>query len=543
MRRGTSQAAAAKAALNASQKGLKILANSTSYGIFVEVNVEKLARSKEVTCYDYRGVGHRMTSSKIEKPGRYYHPLLGTLITGAARLMLALAERNTIDQGLDWAFCDTDSLAIANVTGLDHAEFMRRVEAVLAWFEPLNPYEVKGSILQLEKVNFPPGRHGDRTQLRPISCLAISAKRYVLFDRGGDGALVIRKATAHGLGHLMPPYQDPDKERARKRMDRIGVHLWQEDLWRAIIDAHDRGRPDQVNLDALAGLDLPAASRYAATNQTFLAWFKAYNAARPHFDFEAEDFTEYDEEGEETWTQKALETSHALVGQLVAIDRMLRSSVVQTPPPDWLKGFQRPKAVDEVEGSIAEIDARIEELGRQRENEVLRRADVLEYSHLLYESGKPLEHAIEKVLRLLGYTVETLRIGDLEIDHVIIGPSGIRMIGESEGKDTSAIDISKFRQLESNIGEDFEREGINQPAKGLLFGNGFRLSPPESRAEQFTQKSLTNARRLGSALIRTADLYAVALHLLDHPEDNAFRSACQTAIEVTAGGIVVFPDP
>lgn len=262
----------------------------------------------------------------------------------------------------------------------------------------------------------------------------------------------------------------------------------------------------------------------------------------PYFDFRADRFIEVSDEGEELWGEEALKASHALVGQLVAIDRMLKGSVELTPPPDWVNGFERPKAVDEIEGAIAEIDARIEELRRQRDGQVRRRADILEYSHLLYETGKPLERAIEKTLRLLGYTVETLRIDDLEIDHVIVGPSGRRMIGESEGKDSSAIDISKFRQLESNIGEDFERKEVNQPAKGLLFGNGFRLSAPASRAEQFTQKSLTNAARLGSALIRTADLYAVAVHLLDHPEDNSFRAACRSEIEETVGGIVSFPE-
>lgn len=262
----------------------------------------------------------------------------------------------------------------------------------------------------------------------------------------------------------------------------------------------------------------------------------------PHFDFEADEFTE-DSGGEEIWSKKALNISRALVGQLIAVDRMLKSSTEQTPPPDWLNSFVRPRAVDEIEGAVAKIDAQMEELRRQRDEQLLRMADILEYSHLLYETGKPLERAIEKALRLLGYTVEPLRIGDFEIDHVIVGPSGRRMIGESEGKDSSAIDISKFRQLESNIGEDFERPEVNQPAKGLLFGNGFRLSLPAGRAEQFTQKSLTNANRLGSALIRTADLYTVALYLLDQPDDDTFRASCRAAIEDTAGGIVQFPAP
>lgn len=263
----------------------------------------------------------------------------------------------------------------------------------------------------------------------------------------------------------------------------------------------------------------------------------------PYFDFEADEFSETSDEGETVWSNKALNISYALITQIVAVDRMLKSSAELTPPPEWLTGFARPKTVDEIEADVAKIDAQMGELRRQRDEQMLKRVDVLEYSHLLYETGKPLESAIEKVLTLLGYAVETLRIGDLEIDHVIVGPSGSRMIGESEGKDSSAIDISKFRQLESNIGEDFERDEVEQPAKGLLFGNGFRLSAPAVRAEQFTQKSLTNAGRLGSALIRTADLYSVAVHLLNHPNDDVFRAACRAAIEDTAGGIVRFPDP
>ena len=265
-----------KPALASAQQSLKILANSTSYGIFVELNVEQLDKSKIVTCYDFRGAGRKLTTSKLERAGRYFHPLLATLITGAARLMLALAERNTLDQGLDWAFCDTDSLAIANTAGFPTAEFVQRTQTVRSWFEPLNPYSVKtGSILQLEKVDFPVGQNGVMEQLRPTNCLAISAKRYVLFDRGEDGRrVVVRKASAHGLGHLIAPYSDPQRA---ERIDRIGVERWQEDLWRAIIRAFDEGHPDEVNLVDMENFDEPAASRYAATNQTLLAWFKKYN--------------------------------------------------------------------------------------------------------------------------------------------------------------------------------------------------------------------------------------------------------------------------
>jgi len=272
--------AAEKPGFKAEQQGLKILANSTSYGIFVELNVRQLDRPRSVRMHDFRGHAQTISAKKIEETGRYYHPLLASLITGAARLMLACAERNTTNAGLDWAFCDTDSLSIANTAGLTEGEFIRRVERVRAWFAPLNPYAAKGSILQLEKYNFPEDRPSDPDALRSLSCLAISAKRYVLFDRGSDGRPVIRKGSAHGLGHLLPPHPDPDPS----RVGRIGVHLWQENLWCEIIRAHDEGRPDRPDFTKLAGLGEPAATRYAVTNQTMLAWFKGYNGLVPEID-------------------------------------------------------------------------------------------------------------------------------------------------------------------------------------------------------------------------------------------------------------------
>jgi hypothetical protein len=263
-----------KAQRKAEQQSLKILANSTSYGIFVELNVNHIDDAVTVNCHGYDGVSRRVRAKKVEEPGRYFHPLLATLITGAARLMLALAERGAIDQGLDWAFCDTDSLAIAKPEGMGTTDFLSRVECVRGWFTDLNPYEAPGAILQLEKVNFPPAHKGDMARLRPTNCLAISAKRYVLFDRDEAGAPLIRKGSRHGLGHLLPPYPDPDRAR---RMDEMSIERWQEDLWKAVIAAHDAGLPDQVDYQGLKNFTEPVASRYAATNPQLLGWFKAYN--------------------------------------------------------------------------------------------------------------------------------------------------------------------------------------------------------------------------------------------------------------------------
>ena len=115
--------------------------------------------------------------------GEYFHPLLGTLVTGAARLTLALAEYQVSEQKLDWGFCDTESIAIANASDLPLDEFKARALIVRDWFKDLNPYGEDNSILQLEKVNFPEAKEGDLGALDPPFCLAVSAKRYVLFNR------------------------------------------------------------------------------------------------------------------------------------------------------------------------------------------------------------------------------------------------------------------------------------------------------------------------------------------------------------------------
>ena len=74
-----------------------------------------------------------------------------------------------------------------------------------------------------------------------------------------------------------------------------------------------------------------------------------------------------------------------------------------------------------------------------------------------------------------------------------------RFIGEVEGKDNKAINIDKFSQLERNLNEDFAREGVDQFAKGVLFGNPYRLRSPDNRDDPFTDKCRTAAARRGAA--------------------------------------------
>lgn len=267
--------------LSAEQLAIKILANSTSYGIFMELNVEDRAKAAPMRAYGTRPAPLAFDSATVEKPGRYFHPLLGALITGAARLMLALAEREVIAQGFDWAFCDTDSIAIANTAGLGRDKFVRRALAVQAWFADLNPYGEPGHVLKVEDINYGPAAKGETPALEPLYCLAISAKRYVLFNRDADGQPIIRKASGHGLGHLMDPYQDPSSVTSKCIKD-VGAPRWQIDVWREIIRATDAGRPNVVPLAHLPGFAEAALSQYAATTPDLLSWFDGYNQDKPY---------------------------------------------------------------------------------------------------------------------------------------------------------------------------------------------------------------------------------------------------------------------
>jgi hypothetical protein len=275
---------AEKAALDIAQNALKIAANATSYGIYVEVNVAKRPKRVATTVHSSTCQPFSFRTDKAEEPGPFFHPLLATLITGAARLMLATAERLVKDHGLEWCFCDTDSIAIARPDDVSAEEFESRTREIVAWFTPLNPYDFAGPILKIEDENF---SFVDPTEWEPLYCWAVSAKRYALFNLTAAGELVMRKISEHGLGHLIAPYRSelapthipaPHPSVLKKGLGQ----RWQHDLWWHIVCAAFAGHADRVDLDYHPALAAPAISRYGATTPELLRWFNRYNAKRPY---------------------------------------------------------------------------------------------------------------------------------------------------------------------------------------------------------------------------------------------------------------------
>lgn len=240
------------------------------------------------------------------------------------------------------------------------------------------------------------------------------------------------------------------------------------------------------------------------------------------------------------WSNKAIQFGKSLLGQIVAIDKALKSSVESTPAPQWLeeKEFQldiEQQYFDE----INTLTQQIEEIKSQIEQKQTELSKHSLSKKLLYENGKPLEYAIIDALQTIGFKAENYDDGKSEFDIVFESDEG-RFIGEAEGKDNSAINVTKFRQLESNIHEDFERDEVTIHAKGVLFGNPFRLIHPNERKEFFTQKAIDSAKRTGIALVNTHELFEVVKYI-KNTDNQDYAKLVRECFKNTSGDIIKFP--
>jgi len=185
------------------QKALKILANSTSYGIFVEMNEESLKKEKEVKVFS--NTQFKTKVKKLEEPGRYFNPIIAVMITGGARLVLAIVEAILKNHEEVHAFCDTDSMAVPT----------NRVKEIQNFFEPLNPYDFERPLFKVEK--------------RDVWLYGISAKRYVVYRKKGKKFLIDdgkdRGYSLHGLGHLTNPFGK-------------NIENWHKKVWEDILNLH-----------------------------------------------------------------------------------------------------------------------------------------------------------------------------------------------------------------------------------------------------------------------------------------------------------------
>jgi len=89
-----------------------------------------------------------------------------------------------------------------------HALSWREVESIQRRFRTLNPYNrrIVPELPKIEKVNF-----DSDDQQKQLFGYAISAKRYALHERNGNGLNIV-DPKAHGLGYLYPPVDQKEDE-------------------------------------------------------------------------------------------------------------------------------------------------------------------------------------------------------------------------------------------------------------------------------------------------------------------------------------------
>ena len=184
---------------------LKIIANATSYGIYIEENTRPLNKYKDV---DVNSVEHFTSRvKKIEDTGKYFSPIVAVLLTGSAKLMLSIAEKIAISKGC-FAYCDTDSVFV-------DPDIVREIQD---FFRPLNPYSIDVEMFKIEEDD-------NHKQLDNVMFYGISAKRYCLY-RIENGKIRMLKYSTHGLGHL----KDIDGEQ----------------VWKSILTNDFKGYSDKI---------------------------------------------------------------------------------------------------------------------------------------------------------------------------------------------------------------------------------------------------------------------------------------------------------
>ena len=258
----------------------------------------------------------------------------------------------------------------------------------------------------------------------------------------------------------------------------------------------------------------------------------------PDLNFEDEDFTEFNEGKEEVWTEEGIRFANSLTFELVEIAKAAASDSQKSATPEWSSNpeFLLPREIS-VRDSILEIDKEIQKLQADKDRELDTLNEITSLKDLLFESGRPLEFAIIRALRILGFEAENFDDGKSEFDVVFACPEG-RLLGEAEGKEHKQVNITKLRQLSTNILEDVDREDVSEPAKGVLFGNAFRFQNPSEREDCFTKKCVMTSKATSIALVDTCKLFKAARYQLIHKNDDFARDVRQRML--TTNGLVEF---
>ncbi|HLJ58373.1 MAG TPA: hypothetical protein VKZ50_01430 [bacterium] len=246
-------------------RALKATAEPLGYGVYAEVG--DYGTTGEPVQVWSGGLPMRARSLHGERPGPYLNPFVAPFPPAACRLVMALMEAAIRALGGTWATSDTDSFAVvatetgglipcpggahqlpdgaAAVRALSYAD----VDALRARFDTLAP--CGGPFWKVEPENVP---HPEATRDRALYALVPGPKRFVFANLADDGRVLIRRASAHSLGHLVPPTGHGNDSQIAA-------------VWEA---AFRQARGDRKALQRMPNADVPAVARVSFTRPTML---------------------------------------------------------------------------------------------------------------------------------------------------------------------------------------------------------------------------------------------------------------------------------
>jgi hypothetical protein len=258
--------------LAALEMGLKQMAASGAYGIYAEVNVSPSDPDEAMPGDVYSDICFPSAKVHDEKPGAFTNPILASLVTGGARLLLAMLESEVTLRGGTFAFCDTDSLSIPCGTRCpDDVPCLPEsaIEEIIERFDALSAYD-GDKVTHLLKLEYP--------EAPDLRCFAVSAKRYVLYRWRPGRRIQIVKASESALGAIIGRTPNESTPKLARR------------IWLTILFKHLKVNPKQRRrAKPLIDFDVPLRRKFPISQPSILKRLEPYNKTRS-YDFRVKPF-------------------------------------------------------------------------------------------------------------------------------------------------------------------------------------------------------------------------------------------------------------
>jgi hypothetical protein len=143
-------------------------------------------------------------------------------------------------------------------------------------------------------------------------------------------------------------------------------------------------------------------------------------------------------------TPEGNQAAYSLRDQLIALHKAVHADSAATPAPVWAAAPDlRLPTEAELESKLVHVEEEMARLQAQRAEVQAQLTEAGDLRNLLFGTGKSLERAVQKSLELLGFSVSSFDDGKSEFDVLFESEEG-RFIGEVEGKDGKAVDVSKI---------------------------------------------------------------------------------------------------